>query len=212
MLGELFGVDHSSERIAQRSGKAGWLSVFITYSAPADPPVPILVPIVRCTIFTCRYRHSMNPSSKSTSRSAIDATVRFVRYLDQNLLHLRRRLERQRHVAPQLVLRHLVSRYLTTDISYVADRVDWIRDEGGTTRSFVYDSYGRLSQIKSNGSAPDGPQIVKTYAYTYSRTRRQWVGVPAIYAQLHCRNHLSAARWYPSQRGDIGCAETRHRS
>src|SRR5688572_27454264 len=53
MLGKLFGADHSSERIAQRSGKAGWLSVLMRYSAPADPPVPIFVPIVRCTIFTC---------------------------------------------------------------------------------------------------------------------------------------------------------------
>src|SRR6266705_7211861 len=77
VFSQLFRVDHSSERIAQRSGKAGWFSVFMRYSAPAEPPVPCLVPIVRCTIFTCRYRHSMNPSSKSTSRSAIWATVGF---------------------------------------------------------------------------------------------------------------------------------------
>src|SRR6267142_7035170 len=77
VLGELCWIDHSSERIAQRSGHAGSFRVFIRYSAPLDPPVPAFVPIVRCTIFTCRYRHSMNPSSRSTSRSAIWATLGF---------------------------------------------------------------------------------------------------------------------------------------
>src|SRR5213596_2772784 len=47
-------VGHSSVRIAQRSGKAGLLSVVSRYSAPAVPPVPTFVPMVRCTIFTCR--------------------------------------------------------------------------------------------------------------------------------------------------------------
>src|SRR5204863_6801024 len=46
--------DHSWPRIAQRSGKSGWKSVLRKYSAPADPPVPVLVPIVRSTIFTWR--------------------------------------------------------------------------------------------------------------------------------------------------------------
>jgi len=38
----------------QRSGKTGVLSVVHEYSAPLDPPVPRFVPMVRCTIFTCR--------------------------------------------------------------------------------------------------------------------------------------------------------------
>src|SRR5207249_10047813 len=45
---------HSSVRIAQRSGNAGLFSVVSRYSAPVDPPVPGFVPMVRCTIFTCR--------------------------------------------------------------------------------------------------------------------------------------------------------------
>src|SRR5258705_11133016 len=47
MLGELFRIDHSSDLIAHRSGKAGWLSVVSRYSAPAEPPVPVFVPMVR---------------------------------------------------------------------------------------------------------------------------------------------------------------------
>src|SRR5690606_6496650 len=39
------------------------------YLAPADPPVPILAPIIRCTIKACRYRQVVNPSSTSTSSS-----------------------------------------------------------------------------------------------------------------------------------------------
>src|ERR1700752_2125112 len=80
MLRQLFRIDHNSDLIAHRSGKAGWFNVFIKYSAPAEPPVPIFVPIVLWTIFTWRYRHSMKPSSRSTRRSAIDATVGFLRY------------------------------------------------------------------------------------------------------------------------------------
>src|ERR1043166_2446825 len=71
---------HSSERIAHKSGNAGWLSVVSRYSAPADPPVPAFVPIVRCTIFTWRYRHSINPSSRSTTRSATCAANGLLRY------------------------------------------------------------------------------------------------------------------------------------
>ena len=47
-------VHHSSVRMAQRSGKSGLLSVVMRYSAPVLSPVPRFVPIVRCTIFTCR--------------------------------------------------------------------------------------------------------------------------------------------------------------
>src|SRR5262249_28273146 len=49
---------HSCDRIAQKSGKIGRPMVSRRYAAPADPPVPGLVPIVRSTIFTWRYRHS----------------------------------------------------------------------------------------------------------------------------------------------------------
>ena len=44
----------SRERIAHRSGNAGWKSVERRYATPADPPVPGCSPIVRSTIFTCR--------------------------------------------------------------------------------------------------------------------------------------------------------------
>ena len=43
---------HNCERISQRSGKIGVMSVVARYCAPLDPPVPIFAPIVRCTIFT----------------------------------------------------------------------------------------------------------------------------------------------------------------
>src|SRR6266567_577267 len=85
VLGQLLRIDQSADRIAQRSGNAGWLIVVKRYSAPAEPPVPGFVPIVRWTIFTCRYRHSMNPSSKSTSRSAIWATVGFFLYISTRI-------------------------------------------------------------------------------------------------------------------------------
>ncbi len=45
---------HREDRIAQRSGKSGWKRVARRYSTPLDPPVPLFVPIVRSTIFTCR--------------------------------------------------------------------------------------------------------------------------------------------------------------
>lgn len=45
-------VVQSCERISQRSGKIGVMSVVARYCAPLDPPVPIFAPIVRCTIFT----------------------------------------------------------------------------------------------------------------------------------------------------------------
>lgn len=47
-------VIYRAERMAQRSGKSGAISVVIRYWAPADPPVPTFVPIVRCTILTWR--------------------------------------------------------------------------------------------------------------------------------------------------------------
>ncbi len=49
---ERLWVHYSSVLIAQRSGNRGWLTVVIRYSAPALPPVPRRVPMVRCTIFT----------------------------------------------------------------------------------------------------------------------------------------------------------------
>src|SRR2546421_4251312 len=85
VLGKLVRIYHSSERIAQRSGNAGWFSVFIRYSAPAEPPAPAFVPIVRCTIFTCRYLVTLNAPPRSTSRSAIDATVGFLRYTSMRM-------------------------------------------------------------------------------------------------------------------------------
>jgi hypothetical protein len=45
---------HNSVLIAHRSGNAGRFSVVIRYYAPADPPVPRRVPMVRWTIFTWR--------------------------------------------------------------------------------------------------------------------------------------------------------------
>ncbi len=45
---------HRSVRIAHRSGNRGWNRVRTRYSAPAEPPVPFFVPIVRSTILTCR--------------------------------------------------------------------------------------------------------------------------------------------------------------
>src|SRR5207249_10315827 len=45
---------HSRDRIAQRSGKMFCPSVVRRYDAPADPPVPWRVPIVRSTILTWR--------------------------------------------------------------------------------------------------------------------------------------------------------------
>lgn len=45
---------YSRPRMSQRSGKAGLNSVFRRYSAPAEPPLPGFIPIVRSTIFTCR--------------------------------------------------------------------------------------------------------------------------------------------------------------
>jgi len=41
-------------RISQRSGNSGRPTVFFRYSAPLEPPVPDLLPIVRSTIFTWR--------------------------------------------------------------------------------------------------------------------------------------------------------------
>ena len=48
------GAAHSCDRTAQRSGNIGRKSVVRRYAAPDDPPVPILSPIVRSTIFTWR--------------------------------------------------------------------------------------------------------------------------------------------------------------
>ena len=48
------GMDQSAERIAHKSGNTGVISVVIKYWAPADPPVPILAPMVRWTILTWR--------------------------------------------------------------------------------------------------------------------------------------------------------------
>ena len=45
---------YNCARISHRSGKSGRPTVSFRYAAPADPPVPCLVPIVRSTIFTCR--------------------------------------------------------------------------------------------------------------------------------------------------------------
>ena len=45
---------YNSVRMAHKSGNASWNRVDFRYSAPLDPPVPRLVPIVRWTIFTCR--------------------------------------------------------------------------------------------------------------------------------------------------------------
>src|SRR5437899_10985150 len=45
---------YNCDRISQRSGKSGRPTDSLRYAAPADPPVPRLVPIVRSTIFTCR--------------------------------------------------------------------------------------------------------------------------------------------------------------
>ena len=45
---------HNRERISHRSGNAGRNSVPRRYSTPLEPPVPVFVPIVRSTIFTCR--------------------------------------------------------------------------------------------------------------------------------------------------------------
>ena len=62
------------------------------------------------------------------------------------------------------------STYLSTDIGYTNGFPTSIRDEGGTSRYFVYDSLGRLRQIKNN----DGVTVVKAYGYTYSRTSPNW--------------------------------------
>ena len=48
------GHPQRAARMAQRSGKSGWKRVARRYSTPLEPPVPVLVPIVRSTIFTWR--------------------------------------------------------------------------------------------------------------------------------------------------------------
>jgi len=61
--------------------------------------------------------------------------------------------------------------YLATDIAYLNGNVSSIRNEGGTSRFFTYDTYGRLRQIKNNSVT-----VVKAYGYTYSRTSANgWV-------------------------------------
>jgi len=66
------------------------------------------------------------------------------------------------------------SSYLSTDIGYTSAYVTSIRDEGGTLRAFDYDGWGKLTQIRNNGAPPDGQQVIKRYAYTYSRTAPAW--------------------------------------
>ena len=51
---EVVGTHQNSVRIAHRSGKMGRESVVRRYSAPVEPPVPILAPMVRSTILTWR--------------------------------------------------------------------------------------------------------------------------------------------------------------
>src|SRR4051794_16091941 len=55
--------DHSS-------GKMRFSSVERRYGAPADPPVPGLLPIIRSTVSTCLWRQLASASSMSTSFSA----------------------------------------------------------------------------------------------------------------------------------------------
>jgi RHS repeat-associated protein len=47
--------------------------------------------------------------------------------------------------------------------------VSSIQDEGGSLQYFLYDSFGRLRQIKNNAGTP-----VRAYGYTYSRTSPNW--------------------------------------
>lgn len=56
---------------------------------------------------------------------------------------------------------------LVTDLAYDANTgyLTSIKDEGGTFKFFTYDGYGRLRQVKNNGST-----AVRAYGYTYSRT------------------------------------------
>jgi len=58
-------------RTSISSGKNVCPSARLRKSTPDDPPVPVLWPIVRSTVFMCRKRHSWNDSSTSTSFSAI---------------------------------------------------------------------------------------------------------------------------------------------
>ena len=53
-VGETVEGDHSSLRMAQRSGNTGIDSVVRRYGTPDDPPVPAFEPMVRSTIFTWR--------------------------------------------------------------------------------------------------------------------------------------------------------------
>jgi hypothetical protein len=45
---------YSAVRIAHRSGNSGLNRVFLRYSTPAEPPVPVFMPMVRWTILTWR--------------------------------------------------------------------------------------------------------------------------------------------------------------
>jgi RHS repeat-associated protein len=63
---------------------------------------------------------------------------------------------------------------LVTDIGYDTDGfVSSIKDEGGSVRSFTYDLFGRLRQIRNHGGT-----VVKAYGYTYSRTSPGWTFNP----------------------------------
>ena len=55
---------------AHNSGKIRLSSVERRYAAPAEPPVPRLLPMIRSTVSTCLCRHIASASSRSTSFSA----------------------------------------------------------------------------------------------------------------------------------------------
>src|SRR5690348_9387203 len=55
---------------AHSSGKTRFSSVARRYGAPAEPPVPGLLPMIRSTVSTCLWRHEASASSISTSFSA----------------------------------------------------------------------------------------------------------------------------------------------
>ena len=55
---------------------------------------------------------------------------------------------------------------LFTELRYdTKGYVDRIRDEGGSFRHFVYDTFGRLTEVRNHGNV-----LVTRHAYTYSRT------------------------------------------
>jgi RHS repeat-associated protein len=54
---------------------------------------------------------------------------------------------------------------LVTNIGYANGEVTSITDEGGSRRSFTYDAFARLREVKNHGDT-----VVHAYGYTYSRT------------------------------------------